>query len=158
MSFRRNHFKLLTGTAELPLLVACGSGSGSSSAGGDDLTVNVSEAGKDASFGIDNNRPSGAPSGPIPLLIGLAGFGAITLDSQETHDVESAHIDSDGMARLSIYRRFSRRVNHLMGFHLQASARNVAVRCAASTSASTSASTPHCRDKEKSLDFQLTSV
>ncbi|WP_437818192.1 glucuronyl esterase domain-containing protein [Sorangium sp. So ce1078] len=48
---------------------------------GKTLTVTVNEAGKDVSFGIDVNRPSGAPSGPIPLLIGLAGFGAITLDS-----------------------------------------------------------------------------
>ncbi|XYH95014.1 DUF3565 domain-containing protein [Sorangium sp. So ce1128] len=36
---------------------------------------------KSTSFGIDINRPSGAPSGPIPLLISLAGFGSITLDS-----------------------------------------------------------------------------
>ncbi|WP_437972432.1 hypothetical protein WMF04_14920 [Sorangium sp. So ce260] len=48
---------------------------------GKKLTVNVNEAGKNVSFGIDINRPSGAPSGPIPLLISLAGFGSITLDS-----------------------------------------------------------------------------
>ncbi|KYF70060.1 dockerin-like protein, partial [Sorangium cellulosum] len=37
------------------------------------LTVNVSEASKSISFGIDINRPAGAPSGPIPLVIGIGG-------------------------------------------------------------------------------------
>ncbi|WP_437730204.1 glucuronyl esterase domain-containing protein [Sorangium sp. So ce1335] len=48
---------------------------------GKKLTVNVSEGGKSVSFSIDIERPAGAPSGPIPLLISFYGFGAMTLDA-----------------------------------------------------------------------------
>ncbi|WP_437685266.1 glucuronyl esterase domain-containing protein [Sorangium sp. So ce176] len=48
---------------------------------GKTLTVDVKEGAKSVSFSIDINAPAGAPSGPIPLLISLAGFGFITLDT-----------------------------------------------------------------------------
>jgi hypothetical protein len=48
---------------------------------GNKLTVGVNEGAKSVSFSIDINRPAGAPSGPIPLLISLYGFGQVTLDA-----------------------------------------------------------------------------
>ncbi|XXX78410.1 hypothetical protein WMF30_06525 [Sorangium sp. So ce134] len=63
---------------------------------GNKLTVDVSEGGKSISFSIDINRPSGAPSGPIPLLIGVGGS---SLDNSvfSQNGVATASFDNNGM-------------------------------------------------------------
>ncbi|MEO8179180.1 MAG: dockerin-like protein [Deltaproteobacteria bacterium] len=63
---------------------------------GNQLTVGVSEAGRSVSFSITINRPTDAPAGPIPLLIGVGGS---SLDNSvfSQNGVATANLDNNGM-------------------------------------------------------------
>ncbi len=63
---------------------------------GNQLTVGVSEAGRNVSFAVTINRPAGAPEGPIPVLIGVGGSN---LDNSvfSQNGVASINFNNNGM-------------------------------------------------------------